>query len=412
MASLGDIGELLGSVWEALQEDPFFQISFLLVIALVSSILFRRFGQPKVIGEIVVGILIGPSVLGIISLEATLDPTRPGIDPVSLLAILGSIILLFMIGLECNFREIYTLRSLAIGTGGVLLPWGAGYLFADLSGYAFGEALFIGTALTATSVAITSVVLRDLGLLAEPVGTAILGAAVIDDILSLVILSISSGLVAGSVDVPSVVAVIAGAVAFIVIGFYVGLRGVNRLFRRLAAEGQRHGLHQGTFVLALAIALVYSAVAELIGTSAIVGAFLAGTILATSPFKEELQRGTLYFEAVFAPIFFVSLGVMVDLEGLGGLLVFSLLLTLLAVATKVIGCGLPAWLVGFRRDEAAAIGVGMTPRLEVALIIAFIALDAEIIGRDLYSAVVLMGVLTAVLAPPLLKRMLERPPID
>lgn len=412
MALLADLQEFLEGAWNALQVDPFFQVSFLLVAALGSSLLFRRFGQPKVIGEILVGILIGPSVLGIVSIEATLDPTAPNLDPVSLLAILGSIILLFMIGLECDFREIYTLRSLGIGLGGVLLPWGAGYLLADLLGYGFGEAVFVGAALTATSVAITSVALRELGLLGGPVASAILGAAVVDDILAFIVLSVSTGLVAGTVDVAALGAIIASAAGFILIGFYAGLRGINRLFRWLAAEGHRQGLRQGAFVLALSIAFVYSAVAELLGISAIVGAFLAGTIFATSIFREELQRGATYFEAVFAPIFFVALGVVVDLQGIGDLIVFGLLLTLVAIATKVAGCGLPALLAGFDRKESLAIGIGMMPRLEVALIIAFIALDAGIIERDLYSAVVFMGVLTALLAPPLLRRALRPIPID
>jgi Kef-type K+ transport system membrane component KefB len=162
------------------------------------------------------------------------------------------------------------------------------------------------------------------------------------------------------------------------------------------------------FVLVLSIAFLYSFIAEIIQISAIVGAFVAGTAFSGSVLRDGFRKGMQYLEALFVPIFFVSLGVVVDISGMLDAILFGVVLTVVAVLTKIVGCGLPARLTGMKFWDSMAVGVGMTPRLEIAFIIAYVGLSSGIIGTDVYSVVVFMGLLTALFAPFLLRKSLER----
>ena len=153
---------------------------------------------------------------------------------------------------------------------------------------------------------------------------------------------------------------------------------------------------------------MYAFVSELIGISAIVGAFVAGTVFAGSALRDGIRKGTQYLEALFVPLFFVSLGTVVNLSEIWNTIIFGVSLTIVAVITKVVGCGLPAWLSGMKKWDSIAVGIGMTPRLEVALVIAYYGLSTGIIGVDLYSVVVFMGLVTAIVAAPTLKYALSR----
>ena len=407
MASLTDM-------LDTLLQDVWFELTFLLAVALLSSFIFARLGQPKVIAYIIVGVAIGPSLLRIIE-QPSADSASGLPDSLMMLAQLGSIVLLFMIGLECDLKEIYTKRSISIAIGGVIFPWIAGYFLAIAMGYDDplypGQAIFIGATLVATSVAITAGVTSELGLIGTPIAYAIIGAAVVDDVLGMVVLGVSKGLAAGGLDVFGVGALIVGAVLFVVLGAWIGARFLTKLVFNVQVSGFKRKLPMSGFILALTIAFLYAFIAEAIQISAIVGAFVAGTAFSGSPLRDGFRKGTMYLEALFVPLFFVSLGVAVDLSAISngfGVLWFAVVLTLVAVATKVFGCGLPARLWGMNKMDSLAVGVGMMPRLEIALIIAFIGLSTEIINQEVYTAVVFMGLATALFAPMLLKATLKR----
>jgi Kef-type K+ transport system membrane component KefB len=397
-----ELQDLLQEVW--------FELTFLLVVSLFASFLFARFGQPKVIGYIVVGVAIGPSVLGIIS--APIDGGVNGEGPsgfpesIQMLAELGAIVLMFMIGLECDLKEIYSKRSIAIAAGGVLLPWGGGYLVASLMGYESHVAVFVGATLVATSVAITASIAAELGLIGSPVASALLGAAVIDDILGMLVLGVSKGIALGNLNVAGLVLVVFAAAAFVIVGGVLGSRYLTKLVFKVQISGYKRKLPMSGFVFALSIAFLYAFIAEIIQISAIVGAFVAGTIFSGSALRDGLRKGSQYLEALFVPIFFVSLGVVVNVGEIWDAIIFGTVLTLVAVLTKVVGCGVPARISGMSWSDSWAVGVGMTPRLEIALVIAYYGLSTGIIGQDVYSVVIFMGLLTALFSPILLKRML------
>lgn len=405
----------LTDIMDSLLQDVWFELTFLLAIALLSSFIFARLGQPKVIAYIIVGVAIGPSLLRIIPETPESASGLP--ESIQMLAQLGSIVLLFMIGLECDLKEIYTKRSISIAIGGVIFPWIAGYFVAIAMGYDDplfpGQAIFIGATLVATSVAITAGVTSELGLIGTPVAYAIIGAAVVDDVLGMVVLGVSKGLASGGLDVFGMIALIAGAVLFVVLGAWIGSRFLTKLVFNVQVSGFRRKLPMSGFILALTIAFLYSFIAEAIQISAIVGAFVAGTAFSGSPLRDSFRKGTMYLEALFVPLFFVSLGVAVNLRMVSNgfeVFLFAIVLTLVAIVTKVVGCGYPARLWGMNKMDSLAVGVGMTPRLEIALIIAFIGLstDPAIISQDVYTAVVFMGLVTALLAPTLFKAALRR----
>ena len=405
----------LTSILNSLLEDVWFELTFLLAVSLLSSFIFARLGQPKVIAYIIVGVAIGPSFLGIIEPTGSSSSGFP--ESLLMLAQLGSIVLLFMIGLECDLKEIYTKRSIAIAVGGVILPWIAGYFVAVAMGYddpAYpGQAIFIGATLVATSVAITAGVTSELGLIGTPVAYALIGAAVVDDVLGMVVLGVSKGLSVGGLDPLGITALVLGAVLFVMLGAWLGSHFLTKLVFKVQVSGYRRKLPMSGFILALTIAFLYAFIAEAIQISAIVGAFVAGTAFSGSALRDGFKKGTMYLEALFVPLFFVSLGALVNFRDLPNgwdVFLFASVLTLVAVATKIIGCGLPARLTGMNKMDSLAVGVGMMPRLEIALVIAFIGVstDPPIIGQDVYSAVVFMGLATALFAPTLLKSILKR----
>ncbi len=205
------------------------------------------------------------------------------------------------------------------------------------------------------------------------------------------------------------------ASAFIIVGVFIGVRYFGRLVTYVEQKAEARRIKHTGFLVALAITFLYAFISESIGISAIVGAFVAGTMFSGIAFKKQLKEGAGYLSAVFVPIFFITLGLLVDFHDLysdpttlGILLLFGVVLTIVAIISKVIGCGIPARLFKSSSKEAFAIGVGMTPRLEVALVIALYGLSLGIIHSHVYSVIVLMGVLTALVTPPLLRMTLKK----
>jgi Kef-type K+ transport system membrane component KefB len=377
---------------ESIFASPEFQMSLLLFVALGGYLIASRINQSAVIGLILVGIVVGPSVLGWITYT----------DFVAGLAHLGAVVLLFVIGLEFNLKDILSARNGIIAGVGVIIPWIGGYWLSLLFGYDMPSAIFIGTALTATSIAITANVLKELGKLQTEAAKAIIGAAVIDDVLSLLALAISTDVVSGTVSAGSIGIVALKAVAFIVIAGAFGLLVVSRFMERLDKTPFAEKYPEFIFIFAMMMAFLYAMLAELVGLSAIVGAFIAGVSFEGVRLyrSKSLKEGADYLQIIFASIFFVSLGILADFHALTPeIVVFLIALTIVAIVTKVVGCGIPAKLSGLCTKDALIVGFGMSPRGEVAMIVALIGLETGIIGQGVYVTLILMSLLTTLITP-------------
>ena len=377
---------------DSLFTSPEFQMSLLLFVALGGYLIASRINQSAVIGLILIGLLVGPSVLGLITYT----------DFVRALAHLGAVILLFVIGLEFNVKEILSVRNGVIAGVGVVIPWIGGFLVSILFGFNTASAIFIGTALTATSIAITANVLKEMGKLQTSAAKAIIGAAVIDDVLSLLALAISTDVVSGTISAGGIVLVAFKAIAFIVIAGAFGIFIVSRYLEKIDSTGFAKKFPEFIFIFAMMVAFLYALSAEAVGLSAIVGAFIAGVSFESVKVthSKNFKEGAEYLQVIFASIFFVSLGILADVKAITPeILLFIVILTLVAIFTKVIGCGIPARLMGLNRKDSLIVGFGMAPRGEVAMIVALISLETGIIGQGVYVALVLMSLLTTVATP-------------
>ena len=372
------------------------QLFAILLAAKLGNEVFRRLGQPAVVGEILGGLLIGPAVLGVAQVTAETE----------LFAEIGVVLLLFQVGLATRLHDMLRVgpTALAVGVLGVVLPFAGGFLAASLAGGDLALAVFLAAALTATSVGITSNVLRDLGALATPSGRVILGAAVIDDVLAIMILSIAGGIAAGSLSIGSVVSLLVVAVLFVAAVVIGGTRILAR--RRSILTEPRFA--ETPLLPGMLVMLGLAAAASFVGLAAIIGAFLAGMVVGESSERHALESEVAPVAAFFTPFFFGFIGMQVDLAGLATLPALGMLLgiTLLALVTKFAGAWLGALRLG--RDRALLVGWGMVPRGEVGIVVAGLGLSAGAIDGAVYSVVVGMAILTTLVAPPLLPGLVRR----
>jgi Kef-type K+ transport system membrane component KefB len=378
-----------------------FQMSLLLFVSLTGYLLASRIGQPAVVGIILVGLVVGPSALGLITYT----------DFIRSIAHLGAVVLLFVIGLEFNIKDLTNLKYFVIGTAGVLVPLAGGYWVCRSFDLDLSASLFIGVAITATSIAITADSLREMGRLHTDAAKAIIGAAVADDVLALLALSIVQQSVKGVLSLGTAGIIFLEAVAFLVIGALVGRFILNRFMDLLDCTSMAQKYPEVDFIFSMIVAFFYAMVAEMIGLSAIVGSFVAGVSLEGAHLRcsKDFKEGAEYLRIIFASIFFVSLGVLVDFKAMElNILWFLLALTLMGILTKVLGCGIPARLMGLTSRDSMVIGFGMTPRGEVAMIVALIGLDRGIIGQPLYAALVAMSLITTIIPPLVISNWIYR----
>jgi len=393
----------------------FFAILGLMIAAgRLSAELFERVGQPPVLGELLAGILLGPSLLNVIPTAAG-DPLTPVIV---LLAEIGVVVLLFEIGLETDLRQMRRIGAAAatVALVGVALPFGLGlaYWLSPLNPYehtvasAGTTAIFVGATLTATSVGITARVLADLKVMRTVEAQLVLGAAVIDDVIGLVLLGIVSGLAAGAtftaVDIGRKVV---AAVGFLVVAVAVGLLLAPRLFAMI----DRMRVRGITLVFGFAVTLGLAALADVVGSALIIGAFAAGIILAGTQQVKEIERGTQPVADIFTPVFFLLIGARVDLRmfapsdpATAGVLVVGGVLTVIAILGKLA----TGWAAFWRRYNRWAVGFGMVPRGEVGLIFANIGLSVGVLSQSLFTAILLMVMITTFMAPLALKWAFQR----
>jgi Kef-type K+ transport system membrane component KefB len=372
------------------------QLFAILVAAKVGHEIFRRIGQPPIVGEILGGVIAGPAVLGVYEVNAETE----------LFAEIGVVLLLFQVGVETRLHELLRvgMTALTVGVLGVLLPFGGGFLVAELTGGDAAQAVFMAAALTATSVGITSNVLRDLGGLHTKSGRIILGAAIIDDVLAIMILSVATGVAAGSVSAERIVSLLVVAALFIL----VVLIGGTRILRRRRSLLTDPVFAETPFLPGMIIMLGLAALASIIGLAAIIGAFLAGMVVGESSERHALEAEVAPLAAFFTPFFFGFIGAQVDLAGLANANALLLLLgiTAVAIGTKFLGAFLGALRQGAWRG--ILVGWGMVPRGEVGIVVAGLGLSAGAIDSEIYSVVVGMAILTTLVVPPLLPTLLRR----
>jgi Kef-type K+ transport system membrane component KefB len=364
----------------------------MLAAAKIMAEIFERLRQPAVVGEILAGVIIGPSLLGWV---------QPS-DLISILAEIGVIFLLFTVGLETKPQAIFQVgrRAVMVGVLGVILPFIAGYFIAIAWDGSFAEAMFIGAAMVATSVGITARVLGSMGLLDKETARIILGAAVIDDILGLIILSLVSAVSQGSVSYAGLAKTAAAAILFTA---FVALIG-SKIMTRLAPSIERLHLSKPFFNLGLILCLGLSVASIYVGVAAIIGAFLAGMALAEATEENhKMHRLTSGITEFLVPFFLVNIGMQLDLAVFRDMSVVALaaIITFAAVITKFVGCGFGAW--GMTRREMAQVGVGMIPRGEVGIVVAQIGLGLGVISGHFFASVLFMAVATTLIAPPLIK---------
>lgn len=379
----------------------------IIVAAKLSGYISVRLGQPSVLGELLVGLILGPTVLNMLGVWPNFAGDTHLADSLTLFAEIGVLLLMFLAGLELELHELVKsgrVASLA-GTFGVLVPLIGGFATARIFGMDTTEAIFIGLTLSATSVSISAQTLMDLGVLRSKVGLGLLGAAVFDDILVVLLLSIGSVLFGGG-EGGSLWLIVVRMVLFLAGATVVGLFLVPRLLRMVIDLP----ISQIAVAFALVTCLLFAWASEALGgVAAITGAFMAGLFLARTPFVDRIEEGIAALAyGFFVPIFLVNIGLRANLREISGSLwFFAIALTLVAIATKVIGSGGGALAAGFNRLDSLRLGIGMISRGEVGLIVASVALSGGLIQPESFSVAVFM-VVVATLVTPLLLRMVYR----
>jgi len=402
---------LYGNIPE--EKHIYFEIVFLLLLAVIGELAVIYFKMPSVMVLLLLGMLMSQSFLAL-AFDAVKDLYLPfGLpaEPPHLLrseqvlhtfAQLGAVILLFKVGLHNKIEGIFKIDNLAVAAAGVVLPFVAGYLYAAAEGGSFAYSMFVGAALTATSVGATVALLRELNLMGERFAKVIIGAAVIDDILGLLALSFVVNITgAGTTEetaTPLMLTLIAAAT------FLFGIVFAGDYFVRYL---DRKEMSARRLLLVFAFMLFAAYIAEFIKLSAIVGSFLAGVILNKSRHIRYIEDNTFSLELLFMPIFFITMGMLVDVNALIYSFVPIVIITIIAIITKLAGCGAAALAARLNLLESFAVGLGMAPRGEVALIIAAIGLTAGALNQTEYSVISMMALLTTFVAPLALSAMLR-----
>lgn len=366
-------------------------LAIVLVAAKLAGGVSTRFGMPSVVGKLLAGVVLGPTVFGLFHTDVLL----------SSVASVGVILLMFMAGVETDLVQMRQVgvTSLLVACGGVLLPMGGGIVLMRAWGYSWQASVFLGVVLTATSVSVTAQTLKELGRLRSRVGTVILGAAVIDDVLGIILLSVVIGLDGGGNPLLPLLSM----GLFFIIAFALGEWALPHLFRHLSGLKSR----EASLALVLALVIVAAWAAESLGkVAAITGAYLFGLAVARHP-QEEAERITYGVDLIgygfFIPVFFVVVGMEADGSALVAAPLFTVLLIAVAVLTKAVGA-FGGGIVGrLRMRESFTVGLGMVTRGEVALVVATLGKEAGILDGRLFAASLTMVLLTTIITPVLLR---------
>lgn len=390
------------------EKHIYFEIVFLLLLAVVGELAVAYLKLPSVMILMILGIIIGPSFMGLIweylhFLPLDLPEEAPEIlrleEVIHVFAQLGAVILLFKVGLHSKISSMFSKANLLVAVLGVVLPFVVGFGYASLTGGNFAYSMFLGAALTATSVGVTVALLKEMKMVEERFAQVIVGAAIIDDVLSLLVLSFVINLASGDGSLWPLAGTLLSAVVFLSGGILAGDYFIRYLDRKPMSPRR--------FIIAVAFMLFYAYFAEFIKLSAIVGAFIAGVIINRSRHIAEIEEKSYSLEVLFMPIFFISLGILVDVRALAEFAIPIIIITVLALLSKLIPCYAGSRLSGLPGRDALAIGVGMIPRGEVALIVASIGLTSGVLNISEYSIISAMALLTTLAVPPILSRILR-----
>lgn len=367
------------------------ELLLVFVAAKVAGEVFQRLRLPGVLGEIIAGVALGPFALGWIHPSTTVQS----------IAEVGVIFVLFSAGLETSPHELINVgrQALLVAVAGVVVPFVLGFAYMKWRGDASTEAIFVGAAMVATSVGITARVLGELHVLSTRTAKIILGAAVFDDILGMVLLAVVGGLAKG------------GGLEWVHLGVLIGEAAVFALFmifvaprivKRLHPQVEHLSTHNASLILALGLCLFLSWLSTTIGMAAIIGAFFAGLMFADHAEHWNLHSRVTGITEFLAPYFFFAIGSQLDMRLFSGdVLVAAIVISVLAIFSKLAGCGLPLMREGW--PTVFRVGIGMMPRGEVALIVALVGLQSNIVTQSTYAIVVFMTAVTTLLAPPLLR---------
>jgi len=381
-------------------------VGILLFAAKLMAELFLRLKLPIVLGELIAGMVIGPFALGAYILNPEGLPLLHINDEIRVLGEIGAIVILFMAGLEMTPKEFLKggKASFTVGTLGVIVPFFAGLLVFQMFGYDALQSMLIATALTATSIAISIQVLSEFGKLKTPEARLIIGAAVVDDILAIAVLSVVTSMAGASggvenIDIMDVTITILQVLGFFAIMLIVSVLIIPKIItpKLWKAKGSVEGIATAVFFGAAALA-------GSIGLSPIVGAFAVGMALSTTKVFEKVENFIGKIGLIFAPLFFAIIGAQVDFRQVSWeILMLSGITIAIAITTKLFGCGLPAMVFLKNKAQGLRVGIGMISRGEVGLIVAGVGVSSGVLTSDVYSTIVIMVAVTTIITPIWLK---------
>ena len=378
--------------------DVFLELAVILIVAKLFGYIATKAKMPGALGQLIGGMLIGPSILNIVSYS----------EGVHLISEMGVVLLLFLAGLETDVEEFKKVGvpSFLIALGGVAVPFVMGYFLSEWFGYERTEALFLGGVLTATSVGLTVSILMEMKKLRTKEGTAILASAVVDDILGIILLTTLIAMYRkGHVYIEDVGILVGEVAVFFVVSWLVGRPVVKEILQL----SKRIDLPESLTAFALALALIFAYIAEQFRIAGITGAYLAGVLIAqTDEAKRISNRMITVSYSLFVPVFLVGIGIKTDIRIILHAGTFAILYSVIAIIGKIAGCGVGALLARFKPKEALKVGIGMIPRMEVALIMANVALTENVFDKGTFSIPVTMVVITTIVTPPLLRWVFSR----
>ena len=365
------------------------QLAIILVFSKIAGDISVKLGQPSVLGKLLVGILIGPSLLGLVTETETLKEFSQ----------LGVILLMFIAGLETDVDEFKRTgkASTLVGMGGIIFPLLVGYLAGVLLGLSTMQSWFLGLLLSATSVSISVQALKEMNQLKSREGTTILGAAVIDDVVVIIALAFLMSFAGGDINLS---VVILKKVFFFAGAIFVGWKVVPWFLNRFSSLKVTEAVTSS----ALIICFVYAYLAEYTGVAAIIGAYIAGVSISVTKFKHEVfEKVETISYSIFVPVFFTSIGVTAQFSGIMDNIGLIFLLSIVAILTKLIGASVGAKLAGSNWNSSLGIGSAMISRGEVALIIAAIGLESKLLTQDMFAIIVVVVLVTTIVTPPMMK---------
>ncbi len=380
-------------------------LSILLFSAKIFAEIFQRIKQPVVLGELLGGIIVGPYALGGLPLFGG-EPLVVLDETIKYIGELAAIIILFIAGLEITPREFLRggIASFTVGALGVIVPFSVGFIVLSIYGFDSFETLLIATALTATSIAISIQVLTELGKMQSKEARLILGAAIVDDILAIAILSVVVTMVQSGntspqiMDIAFVILKILGLFAVLLIGAIFLIPRILHREKLWRSKGSIEGITTAIF-------FGIAGIAAYVGLSPIVGAFAAGMAVASTKLVKQVEEYAHKLQFIFAPLFFAIIGAQVDLRGVNiDVLIISGIIIAIAISTKLVGCGLPSFIFLKEKTGSMRVGIGMISRGEVGLIVAGVGITSGVLSTDVYTSIIIMVATTTIITPIWLKK--------